>query len=220
MGNHNVLIALSGGLDSATLLARYIDLGYSCSTVSFYYGSKHNLHEYAMAQRLAAYYGVSNKLVDISKALEAFKSNLLQSGGDIPEGHYEDSTMKLTVVPCRNMIFASILAGLADSLDISTVALGVHAGDHAIYPDCRPAFVASLWHTLMYATDNRVHVEAPFLHETKAQVVARGLKLGVPYNFTRTCYKAQEEACGLCGSCQERLEAFKLNNAKDPIVYA
>jgi len=215
------LLSLSGGLDSATLLHYLLERGKydEVVAVSFDYGSKHNPFEIEMAKQLSKYYGIAWNVIDLRGAMKGFKSNLMITGGDIPEGHYEDKSMSLTVVPCRNMIFTSLLAGLAQSLDIPCVYLGIHAGDHAIYPDCRPDFFYSMMNTIALATEHKVELCAPFLNKSKAKIVEIGLELKVPYQLTRTCYKSQKDACGVCGSCIERLEAFHLNGAIDPIEY-
>ena len=141
------------------------------------------------------------------------------SGGEIPEGHYNDATMSQTVVPGRNLMFASILAGYAESIGFNRIALGVHKGDHEIYPDCRKEFVKALDSCIYLSTDKSVEVYTPLIDMDKIEIVQEGLDLEVPYHLTRTCYKDQERSCGVCGSCVERLEAFKLNNVKDPIEY-
>jgi len=130
--------------------------------------------------------------------------------------------MQATVVPARNLIFSSVIAGYAESVGAGAISLGVHSGDHHIYPDCRPEFVSSLNTSVLLATDKKVRVEAPFLNYTKAEIIKTGLNLKsveVPYHLTRTCYKDQELACGKCGSCFERLEAFEELGLTDPIKY-
>jgi 7-cyano-7-deazaguanine synthase len=212
-----VVVSLSGGLDSATLLATAIAEGNEVQAVGFLYGSNHNRWEIQSATKLAEHYKIPFELIDVQRVFMGFKSNLL--GGTIPEGHYEDESMKLTVVPGRNIIFASILAGYACSQEIEEVWLGIHAGDHAIYPDCRPDFYNNMARAVHAGTDGGVKLESPFLFLTKEHIVKRGLELGVPYELTRTCYKSQQLACGKCGSCVERLEAFEKNGVIDPIEY-
>ena len=222
----HVVISLSGGLDSTTLLTFILNLSRwkqrksKVETVSFHYGSKHNDWEIESAKRIAEYYEVRHTVLDLGRAFAGFKSNLLKTGGPIPEGHYEDKTMSQTVVPCRNLIFASILAGLAESRGASHIAIAVHAGDHTIYPDCRPQFIRSLDTTILEATENNVTLLAPFLQENKSSIVRIGLELKTPFHLTRTCYKDQPVACGRCGSCMERREAFANNGRGDPLDYA
>lgn len=216
-----VLIALSGGMDSATLLGMAIANGLEPKTVAFEYGSKHGRYEQSKAAELANYYEVLDKhcVIDLCCVMDNMKSNLLRSGGAIPEGHYEVPEMSQTVVPGRNLIFASILAGIAWSRGIPAIWMGVHAGDYAIYPDCRPQFVANMQGAVMEGTGGAVNLVTPFLYANKIKIVAEGKRLGVPYMLTRSCYKDQELACGKCGACQERLEAFKANDLVDPVQY-
>lgn len=213
------VLALSGGLDSSTLLAYCLDEHHSVLAVGFDYGSKHSQYELGAAEMVADAYHVEFRRVSLTSFMSLFRSNLLIGQGDIPEGHYEAASMSQTVVPARNIIFASILAGLAWSENAQEVWLGIHAGDHAIYPDCRPQFFGSMSNAIHHGTDQKIKLQAPFLRETKDKIVALGLKLHVPYYITRTCYKQQQIACGKCGSCQERLAAFKANNDEDPLEY-
>lgn len=219
-----ICMGLSGGMDSATMLAVILDSWEKdpkkVHCLGFNYGSKHNKYENIAAEKIADYYGVDYRLIDLSNIIgKLFKSDLLLSGGDIPEGHYNDASMSRTVVPGRNIIFASILAGYAWSKDCDKIALGVHLGDHVNYPDCRREFVKSLDTTIYLGTGDKVEVVAPFGKMTKIDICRVGLALDVPYDLSRTCYKDQERSCGKCGACTERLEAFALNNAVDPIKY-
>jgi 7-cyano-7-deazaguanine synthase len=213
------IISLSGGMDSTTVLGAAIDAGREVECVGFTYGSKHNFYENIAAQEVAEHYNVPFHLMDLSEMMSSFNSNLLKSGGDIPEGHYEAETMSQTVVPGRNIIFASMLSGYAWSRDADEVWLGIHSGDHAIYPDCRPEFYEKMREAILAGTDDRVTLQAPFLDGNKTSIIEWGLQHEVPYHLTRTCYKDQPIACGRCGACQERLEAFRNNNLEDPIEY-
>ncbi|GFO65889.1 7-cyano-7-deazaguanine synthase QueC [Geomonas paludis] len=219
-----VVLALSGGLDSSTLCGYYLDKGYEVIPVTFNYGAKHNRYENEACIAVARHFGLSAPvLLDLKFIRELFRSDLLLSGSAVPEGHYTDQSMAATVVPARNLIFASIVAGYADSIDAEVISLGVHGGDHHIYPDCRPAFVSSLNTSVMLATDGKVRVDAPFLYYTKGEILRMGMALPtvrVPYEMTRTCYKDQLLSCGKCGSCVERLEAFAELGVTDPIKYA
>lgn len=219
-----VVLALSGGMDSATLLGYYLSKDYNVLPISFYYGSKHNKYEAICVEQLLNYYKINTSFkINLNFIGDIFISNLLQTGGDIPEGHYEDKNMKLTVVPGRNLIFASILAGIAESYNAEIIALGVHSGDHVTYPDCRKEFMVSLNKTINLSSDGKVEVQAPFIDYYKKDILEIGYNLDdpfkVPYEYTRTCYKDQVLSCGNCGSCSERLEAFDQIGEIDPIEY-
>ena len=128
--------------------------------------------------------------------------------------------MSLTVVPGRNLIFSSILASIAESHGYQGIALAVHSGDHAIYPDCRPEFINNLYETVLCSSDGKVDdIWCPFIYADKTEILKVGHEIGVPYQYTRTCYKDQEFSCGRCGSCTERLEAFDAIGKRDPIIY-
>ncbi|HMB65389.1 MAG TPA: 7-cyano-7-deazaguanine synthase QueC [Patescibacteria group bacterium] len=223
---NKAVMGLSGGMDSATLLGLLVGQGYEVHCCVFYYGSKHNKYENRAAENLIDWYQnkdfpVLGYPIDISKVMEDFSSNLLLSGGEIPEGHYEAENMRKTVVPGRNLIFASIMSGLAESLGAQVVALGIHQGDHHIYPDCRTEFAKALDTTVYLSSDRQVEVTAPLITDNKKSILEKGFSLtpAVPYHLTRTCYKDQPISCGKCGSCQERLEAFRELEMKDPIEY-
>lgn len=213
------IVLLSGGMDSATLLASVLASGLEVETLSFRYGSKHNPYENRAARLLATYYQVDNTLIDLDGLAIYLQSNLLTSGGDIPEGHYQESNMSQTVVPGRNSIFISIASGIAWSRGAEEVYIGAHSGDHVIYPDCRPEYVNAIQEAMMLGSGGKVMVRAPFLHGDKTSILKDGFRLNVPYEFTRTCYKDQDVSCGRCGACQERLEAFAAHGKVDPLEY-
>ena len=222
----HIVMGLSGGMDSTTLLGRFLEVGAKVHCVIFSYGSKHNLYENDAAMNVVKYYQdlglpVTSSYVALEGVMAGFKSALLLTGEAIPEGHYEEESMRKTVVPGRNLIMASVMAGLAESIGATQVALGVHSGDHHIYPDCRPDFVEAANQAIMASSDGRVSVIAPFLNDTKQTIIEQGLTfdVDVPYHLTRTCYKNQLVSCGKCGSCRERLEAFELVGMEDPIPY-
>jgi 7-cyano-7-deazaguanine synthase len=214
-----VIISLSGGMDSTTLLGYLLDKNYEVKCVNFQYGSKHNSKEKCSFRDIVNHYNVQHKSIDLSGIFSHFESNLLSNGGDIPSGHYAADNMTLTVVPGRNSIMTTILAGLAESIGFDTIALGQHHGDFHIYPDCRPKFVESINETIRLSSDDKVQVIAPFIDKTKADICKIGLDLNVPYHLTTTCYNGREKACSICGSCSERIESFLTHNAKDPIDY-
>lgn len=213
------IISFSGGMDSATLLAQALRQEIECYAVGFSYRSKHNEFEIEKAILLTNYYKVPFRVINLKDVMKGFKSNLMLGGGKIPEGHYESESMKATVIPARNIIFASILSGLAWSMEVKQVWLGIHAGDRDIYPDCTEEFYCAMAKMIRIGTNERVLLKAPFLFLNKIGILKRGMELKVPYELTRTCYKQQELSCGKCGSCQERLEAFQKLGIKDPIEY-
>lgn len=213
------IVSLSGGMDSTTVLAAAIESGAEVQGVVFAYGSKHNPYENRAAFTVAEHYGIPVRLFDLSSIMAGFDSDLMKSGGAIPEGHYEAENMRRTVVPGRNTIFASILMGLAESEKASEVWLGIHAGDHFIYPDCRPDWLTAMNEVAQTATEGKVSFKAPFLYENKLGILRYGVQRKVPYHLTRTCYSDQPIACGRCGSCQERLAAWRELGLDDPIEY-
>lgn len=221
------IVSLSGGMDSATVYAMAIQKHGPANVqpVFFLYGSKHNEWERFAAHSLVNHYRTKHKgitrplrIIDLTPIFSQFNSNLLESGGPIPEGHYEQKNMEQTVVPSRNIIFISYLSGLAWTLGFSTIWLGVHNGDHAVYADCRAEFIDPMTAAIEEGTDGRIMMQSPFLFTNKKGILAWGLRNEVPYELTRTCYKNQPVACGKCGSCQERLEAFIANSHRDPIA--
>lgn len=222
-----IVMALSGGMDSATLLGYFLSEGHDVFCCIFNYGSKHNKWENIAAENIILYYEKQGftfdyRFINISQTMEAIESSLMKSSNnEIPEGHYAAENMRQTVVPGRNLIFASVIAGIAESNEADVIALGVHSGDHHIYPDCRPEFISSLSETIRYSSDKKVAVLAPFMNMNKKLIIELGmlLKPSVPYHLTRTCYKDQSKSCGKCGSCTERLEAFNLIGITDPIDY-
>ena len=214
------LIVLSGGMDSTTSLAHARAQGYKISgAVHFQYGSKHNARELIAAQALADHYRIQLHVIKLGFINTLFKSDLLKSGSEVPEGHYEDLSMKRTVVPFRNGIMLSIAAGLAESLEADSVTLGNHAGDHAIYPDCRQEFVLPMSAAIEVGTYRRIKLLTPFVSLSKGDIARIGYELGVPFNLTWSCYQGGEKHCGRCGTCVERIEAFQKARVADPTIY-
>lgn len=215
------LVVLSGGMDSSTGLALAVGMygAKEIETITFNYGSKHNDRENAAAKALADFYGVKNTLVRMPFVNELFKSDLLQSGGEVPEGHYADPSMKRTVVPFRNGIMLSIAAGYAESIGAKVLLLGNHTGDHAIYPDCREAFSAPMAAAIKHGTYAELDLMRPFEGISKTDIARLGGMLKVPYELTYSCYKGGEKHCGKCGTCFERKEAFRDSGVADPTQY-
>ncbi len=213
----NSLIALSGGVDSTTLLYEYRE-EVACA-VGFDYGSKHNARELAAAKAICRELEIPYLIIPLAFIGEYFRSDLLLSGGEMQLGDYSEENMSSTVVPFRNGIMLSILAGLAESRDLQQVLIANHFGDHAIYPDCRESFVKPMGEAITAGTSNGVKLVAPYTTLTKAEIVARGTRLGVPYGKTYSCYQGGERHCGRCGTCRERHDAFVTNGLEDPTLY-
>ena len=208
------LLIYSGGLDSTTLLYEYkdsIDLA-----VTFDYGSKHNAKEIACAKENCQRLGIRHLIIPLGFIGQYFKSDLLQSGGEIPEGSYADENMKSTVVPFRNGIMLAVAAGLAESYGLDTVLLANHSGDHAIYPDCRPEFIDAFSAAVKAGTYEGIQVVSPYCNITKRDIALRGKAIGIDYSLTYSCYKGGEKHCGKCGTCVERKEALE---GFDPTEY-
>jgi len=214
------IVLLSGGMDSTTLLAYLKSLGHEVKAIGFDYGQRH-VRELRAAQEIAMHYEVPFRVADMRGIGAAFMQGSSQTTPDVPvpEGHYEEESMKQTVVPNRNMIMLSIATAYAIQEKYNTVAYAAHRGDHAIYPDCRPAFVHALQETIRECDWHSVKLVAPFLDRSKADIVRLGYQLFVPYEKTWTCYKGGDVACGKCGTCVERREAFHNAFATDPIPY-
>lgn len=212
------VLILSGGLDSTTLLYDLYSRDFDIKAVSINYGQKHK-KELRYAEQNCQALGIEHKIINASCLNQVANSSLTRKDQNIPEGHYTADNMKSTVVPNRNMVLLSLAASYAASKGIKQVFYGAHSGDHAIYPDCRPEFVKAMNKAFAVCDWTRLELVAPYLKKNKAQVLQIGLKLGVDYSKTWTCYKGQRLACGKCGSCTERLEAFKLNSSKDPLRY-
>lgn len=211
------LIVLSGGMDSVTLLhARKEDIALA---VTFDYGSNHAAREIECARWHCQQLGIEHIVIPLDFMHQYFKSSLLSGGDAIPEGHYADENMKSTVVPFRNGIMLAIACGLAESRELDMVYIANHAGDHAIYPDCRATFIESMSEAMSYGTYKQVKVAAPFTHLTKGDIAHIGTELGVDYTHTYSCYKGGERHCGKCGTCVERKEAFAEAGVEDPTDY-
>lgn len=215
------VVVLSGGMDSMVALHLVVGLYGSSdvSTITFNYGSKHNDRENKAASDIASLYGVKNTVVYLPFVNELFKSDLLKSGGDVPEGHYEDPIMTRTVVPFRNGIMLSITAGYADSIGAKTVVIGSHNGDRAIYLDCRNEFMTSICDAINKGTHGEIEIHRPFERISKTEIARLGCSLGVRLDISYSCYKGGEIHCGKCGTCVERREAFLLSGCNDPTIY-
>ncbi len=234
------VMALSGGMDSSALLLRLLREGYKVTAISFNYGQKHVLElncarmlvDYLKQQQLS----VTHHVADLTSATALFESHLLKGGDEVPKGHYEEDNMKATVVPNRNAMFASLLYGTALSIANAQqtkveVVLGVHSGDHAIYPDCRPEFYRALEHAFAIGNwdSERVSFTLPYLNEDKTSILrdaeVSSEKLNLEFNEvfkrTLTSYQPDDEgrSDGSTGSDVERILAFHALGREDPIEY-
>jgi len=207
-------------MDSVTALYAAREPWEVTACLSFDYGAKHNAREIDCARWHAAHLGVSHLVVPLDFIGEHFDSHLLKRGGAIPAGHYEDTSMRQTVVPFRNGIMLSIAAGFAESCKSQGVVIAAHAGDHAIYPDCRADFLRAMAMAVELGTYAGVQIRRPFIDLTKAQIATRGAALGVDYSRTWSCYVGGDIHCGVCGTCVERREAFLIAGLEDCTRYA
>jgi 7-cyano-7-deazaguanine synthase len=219
MGKKKVVVLLSGGMDSVTALYQAAKDYEVVATLSFHYGAKHNDKELPMARWHADELGVPNIVIPLAFIGEQFASDLLAKGGEIPKGHYEEDTMKKTVVPFRNGIMLSIAGGFAESKEAQGLVIAAHAGDHAIYPDCREDFMKAMAEAIRLGTYAGIEVLRPFIAMTKAEIAKRGDELGVDHRHTWSCYVGGDMHCGECGTCVERREAFMLSGVLDPTPY-
>ena len=218
MDKQRAVLILSGGMDSTTLLYDLVRQGYDVSAVTFDYSQRHK-KEIGCARRTCEKLQVPHKIVDVSVLNDLAPSCLTRETWEVPEGHYAEDTMKQTVVPNRNMVFLSLAGAYAIGIGATHLFYAAHSGDHTIYPDCRPPFVSAMSTALHLCDWNDIVLHAPYLYMTKGDIVKLGLGLDVEYSDTWTCYKGDEISCGVCGSCTERLEAFREAGACDPLKY-
>ncbi len=214
-----VVVLCSGGMDSVTALHWAHREHEVVASVSFDYGAKHNHREIPCAVAQAKQLGVRHEEIRLDFVDRLFASDLLRSGGAIPDGHYAAENMKQTVVPFRNAIMLSIACGFAESVGGEGLVIAAHTGDHTIYPDCREDFMQAMADAMRLGTYANVQLLRPFIAMNKAQIAAVGAKLGVDFARTWSCYKGGEIHCGTCGTCVERREAFIDAGIPDPTVY-
>ena len=227
-GNSRALVLLSGGLDSTTCLALAVEEYGSAgvTALSVFYGQKHE-REMEAAKAVAQHYGVEHISMDLAPLFQFSDSSLLQgSDRDIPEASYEeqlkdsDGAPVSTYVPFRNGLFLAAAASIALSKDCEAIFYGAHADDAAgsAYPDCSPAFNRAMNEAIWEGSGKMLKIRAPFIGRSKADVVAEGLRLGAPYQYTWSCYEGGAVPCGRCGTCLDRAEAFRKNGAADPAL--
>lgn len=234
------VLSLSGGMDSTSLLLHLLQKEYEVHCISFSYGQKHAVELSRVRQNLVYFKEIGIEVgwdvVYLDSIMKTFHSALTSSDMTIPEGHYADENMKLTVVPNRNAIFSSIVYGKALSLATKyntdvIISLGTHSGDHSIYPDCRPEFHEALDHAFQIGNwgSEKVSSYLPYINGDKSTILKDaymnckllGLDFETVFRNTNTCYQPNDkgESCGKCGSCTERLEAFEKLGIKDPVSY-
>ncbi|MGN6450102.1 MAG: 7-cyano-7-deazaguanine synthase QueC [Brucella intermedia] len=213
------LVVCSGGLDSVSLAYRIAAEHQLTALLSFDYGQRHR-KELDSAKACAERLGVPHQIIDIRTIGASLTGSALTDDVDVPDGHYAEETMKITVVPNRNAIMLAIAFGVA-AAQADAVALAVHGGDHFIYPDCRPDFIDAFQTMQDHALDGYADIKllAPYVHVSKADIVIDGAKYGTPFAATWSCYKGGEHHCGRCGTCVERREAFHLAGIEDPTLY-
>ena len=216
--NKKAVIILSGGMDSTTLLYDIINQGYDVYALSFNYNQKHN-KELNCSAKTCEKLNIFHKVINLGVLNEIAPSALTRTDWEIPEGHYEEDNMKETVVANRNMVMIALAASFASTRKAKHLFYGAHAGDHAIYPDCRKEFVEAMKESIKLCDWSELELHAPYLNVDKGDIVIKGKELNVDYSLTTTCYNGREKACGKCGSCQERLEAFKKLGIEDPVEY-
>lgn len=211
------LLVLSGGMDSVTMLYEYADR--IALAVNFHYGSNHNERETECARYQCKKLGIELLEINLDFMGEYFHSSLLDGPEAVPEGSYTDDNMRSTVVPFRNGIMLAVAAGIAESNGLTHLLIASHAGDHAIYPDCRKGFIDAMGRAIEEGTYEDISLLAPYSALTKTQIAAIGKQLGVDYAHTYSCYRGAEKHCGRCATCVERREALREAGIDDTTPY-
>ncbi|HDY94791.1 hypothetical protein LCGC14_0250970 [marine sediment metagenome] len=214
------IVVCSGGLDSVSLAHMVSAQRKLTGLVSFDYGQRHR-KELDYAALCATRLGVPHDIIDMRGIGAALTGSALTDDIAVPDGHYAEDTMRVTVVPNRNAIMLSVAYGIAAARGDQAVATAVHGGDHFIYPDCRPDFTQAFEFMQYMALDGYADVSlyTPFVHRTKADIVTEGQRHNTPFAETWSCYKGGAHHCGRCGTCVERREAFDLAGVTDPTKY-
>lgn len=215
------ITVLSGGMDSTVLAYYSVNLFERVDLISVDYGQRHRT-ELGRARETADLLGCRHDVVDLSGVRALLQgSALTDTAVDVPHGHYAADTMASTVVPNRNATLISVAYMAAVARGVDAVLVGVHAGDHFVYPDCRPVFVEELGRALATGNEGFAQpvLQAPFVHNTKTDICRLGAKLGVDWTQTWSCYEGGDAHCGRCGTCVERREAFRDAEVDDPTTY-
>lgn len=215
------IVICSGGLDSVSLAHKVAAERELTALLSFDYGQRH-AKELDFAAACAQRLDVVHHVVDLRSVGAALSGSALTDDVDVPDGHYQEDTMRITVVPNRNAIMLAVGFGMAAAQGASAIAAAVHGGDHFIYPDCRPDFIDAFQAMETKALDGvaKVDLYTPFVTISKADIVTEGARHNTPFADTWSCYKGGDLHCGRCGTCVERREAFHLAGVDDPTVYA
>jgi len=215
------IVVCSGGMDFVVLAHKIAAENTLLELVSFDYGQRHK-KELAFAAECARRLDVQHKIIDITAIGAELSGSALTDDIGVPDGHYAEETMKITIVPNRNAIMLTIAYGVAAARRADAVATAVHGGDHFIYPDCRPGFISAFETMQRHALNGYADIRllAPFVQISKSEIARIGAAIGVPFEKTWSCYKGLEVHCGCCGTCVERREAFHLAGVDDPTPYA
>ncbi|MEX2375159.1 MAG: 7-cyano-7-deazaguanine synthase QueC [Dehalococcoidia bacterium] len=216
----HAVVVLSGGMDSTVLAYQSVGLFERVDLVSVDYGQRHRT-ELAYAAATAQRLGCQHDVVQLPIGSYLDGSALTDGTVDVPHGHYAADTMTATVVPNRNAMLISVVYGIAVARSANAVLVGVHAGDHHVYPDCRPEFIEALDRALRIGNEGvgNVTLEAPFVRRSKTDICRLGGHLGVAWQETWSCYEGGDIHCGRCGTCVERREAFWDAGVEDPTEY-
>lgn len=219
------VVILSGGLDSTTCMGYAEAQGYEIYPISFDYGQRHKI-ELDNARKVAEHYGVSSrhKVITLGFLRDFGGSALTDDTIDVPEGIEGGTDIPVTYVPARNLLFLSIAASFAEVSGAEAIYIGVNALDYSGYPDCRPEFIHKVEEVIRLGTKagaegKSLTIEMPLVELTKADIIREGMKMGVPYALTTSCYNGKKAACGTCDSCRLRLKGFAEAGLTDPIVY-
>lgn len=221
----NAVVLLSGGLDSTTVLAIARSQGYQCHTMSFDYGQRHRSELLAAENIAKQFNALTHRVIQVDMR-NIGGSALTDDAIDVPIEGVDDAAIPVTYVPARNTVFLSYALALAEVTQSNNIFIGVNAVDYSGYPDCRPEFIKAFEDMANLATKagiegNKLSVQAPLMSLTKGEIIQLGIKLGVDYRLTTSCYQADEHgaACGVCDSCRLRKQGFANAGVSDPTLY-